>query len=158
MSEYHDKRAKEIIESIKYATIATVNSEGNPWNSPVAHTIDDQLNIYWASDKDNEHSRNIRNNENVAIVIYDSTARAGEGEGVYIVAKAFELDDPEEILAVRRLKKGNTYQPQPGEFQDDAIRRIYKAIPVRGWMNDAEEKNGEFIRDYRVELQLDVLK
>jgi len=40
----------------------------------------------------------------------------------------------------------------------DAIRRVYKAIPSAAWMNDAEEPNGVFIRDYRVEIPLESLK
>lgn len=131
MSEYHDMRAREIISTIKYATIATASKDGKPWNTPVAHTIDDELNIYWVSDKDNQHSRNVRENEDVAIVIYDSTAPMGEGEGIYIEAKAAELTSPEEILRMRRIKKGADYQPQPGEFLGDTTRRVYKAIPTR---------------------------
>ena len=40
MSEYHQKRAVEILKQIKYATLATVTSEGQPWNSPVKNEYD----------------------------------------------------------------------------------------------------------------------
>ena len=84
MSEYHTKRAAEILQSIRYATIATVTEDGNPWNSPVAHELDDDLTIYWVSDKENQHSKNVRANGKAFVVIYDSTVPEGDGEGVYL--------------------------------------------------------------------------
>lgn len=152
------QRAKEILKSIEYATIATANKDGKPWNSPVAWVYDHELNIYWFSDKQNQHSQNIRENEDVFIVIYDSTAPWGEGEGVYIEAKAYELTDIGEITKARRLKKGPDYDGSPDDFLGDAIRRVYKAVPGRMWMNDAEVKDGVFVRDYRVEVSLQQLR
>ncbi|MGE5309450.1 MAG: pyridoxamine 5'-phosphate oxidase family protein [Sphaerimonospora mesophila] len=158
MSDYHNKRAVEILRKIRYATIATADRSGKPWNSPVAHEYDNQLNIYWFSDKENQHSRNVRENEDVFIVIYDSTVPEGDGEGVYIEAKAEELTDPNEILSVRQIKKGENYKGSPGEFFGDAIRRVYKAVPQRVWMNDAEVKEGVFLRDYRVNIPLKAMR
>lgn len=152
MSEYHIKRAAKILNSIHYATIATVTNEGRPWNSPVAHVLDQNLIIYWASDKENQHSKNIRANGQAFIVIYDSTVPEGDGEGVYVQADVTELADPQEILHARRLKKGDNYTPKDGEFLGDEVRRIYKAVPKAMWMNDAEIENGVFIRDYKVDL------
>ncbi|HTE22270.1 MAG TPA: pyridoxamine 5'-phosphate oxidase family protein [Candidatus Limnocylindria bacterium] len=108
MSDYHNKRAKEILQKIIYATIATASKDGKPWNSPVRHTYDKDLNIYWFSDKEGHHSRNVRQNENVFIVIYDSTVPEGQGEGVYFEAKAYEVNDPEEIRHARLIKKART--------------------------------------------------
>jgi hypothetical protein len=158
MSDYHNKRAKEILEKIQYATIATVSAEGKPWNSPVRHEYDNDLNIYWFSDKQNQHSQNVRANENVFIVIYDSTVPEGDGEGIYIEARARELADPEEILFARRIKKGSDYTGSSDDFLGDAVRRVYKAVPQLMWMNDAEIKDGMFVRDYRVEVSVDILK
>lgn len=158
MSDYHNKRAAEILHNIRYATIATASKDGKPWNSPVAHEYDNQGNIYWFSDKQNQHSQNVRENENVFIVIYDSTVPEGDGEGVYIEAKAVELTNPEEILSVRKIKKGEDYEGKPNDFLGDAVRRVYKAIPQRVWMNDAEVKGGVFIRDYRVDVPLEAIR
>jgi len=150
MSEYHTKRAAEILQTIKYATLATVTPDGKPWNSPVAHEYDDRLNIYWFSDKEGQHSKNVRANENVFIVIYDSTVPEGKGEGVYMEATVTELTDPDEILRVRKIKKGEDYEGKPDDFLDGAVRRVYMATPHRIYMNDAEIKDGVFIRDFKV--------
>lgn len=158
MSEYHVKRAVEIIRQIRYATLATVTPEGLPWNSPVAHEYDTDLNVYWVSDKEGQHSRNVTANKRVFIVIYDSTVPEGDGEGVYIQASVEQVTDPEEILKVRRIKKGSHFEQSPDSFLGDSIRYMYKAVPEKMWMNDAEIRDGVFIKDYRVELSLDTLK
>lgn len=44
MSDYNQK-AKDILATIQYATVATVTPEGKPWNSPVAHEIDENYAI-----------------------------------------------------------------------------------------------------------------
>ena len=152
MSDLHNQKAREILEKISYATVATVTPDGKAWNTPVAHDMDQDLNLYWYSDKENEHSKNIRNNPNVYIVIYDSTAPDGEGEGVYIQAQAKELTDEAEINQALSLNPNNT--STTADFLGDTVRRCYKATPQKMWTNDAEEINGVFIRDYRVELNL----
>ena len=157
MDKNHVKRAKEIIETISYATIASANKEGKPWNTPVFFVHDHKLNIYWFSDKHNQHSQNVRENEDVFIVIYDSTVPEGDGEGVYIQAKAVELNDPEEIRRAGIIETGPG-RDTPDDFVGDAIRRVYKAIPQQAWMNDAEVRDDIFIRDYRIELPLDELR
>ncbi len=153
MSDLHNTKAKEILNKIQYATVATVTPEGKPWNSPVAHEMDEDNNIYWFSDKENQHSINIRKNPHAFIVIYDSTVPEGEGEGVYIETNVEELSDAEVINSIRNTKKGKVVDDAQ-EFLGEAVRRCYKATPKRMWMNDAEEKDGKFVRDYRVEINL----
>lgn len=150
-------QVKIILQTIIYATVATASSDGAPWSSPVAHQLDEDLNVYWFSDKESQHSRNVRQNENVFIVIYDSTVPEGDGCGVYPQAKAYEANDPEEIRKARRIKK-DSGMDAPDDFMGDAVRRVYKAVPTKAWMNADDIDNGKFIRDYRVELSLDQLK
>ena len=165
MSDLHNKRAAEIINKILYATIATVSDEGQPWNSPVYSGFDNELNFYWSSDKDSQHSKNIRANGRIFIVIYDSTAEAGSGEGVYIQAEAKELDEDAEIIVARRTtqtRKGQLAEMTEDEaekFKGDSVRRVYKAIPQKIWMNDDElDDSGKYIRDIRVEVTLHAAK
>jgi len=63
------------------------------------------------------------------------------------------LNDADEINQIRNAKKEKVVDDAQ-EFLGDAIRRCYKATPKRMWMNDAEEKDGVFLRDYRVEIEL----
>ncbi len=153
----HVQQAQKILKNIKYVTIATASEHGKPWNTPVEALFDNNLNIYWFSDKESQHSQNIRQNQDIFIVMYDSTVAAGEGEGLYIEATAVELNDLEEVRAVRRLKKGSD-DNSAHEFMGEHVRRVYKAVPRNIWVNDSIEKDGKFWRDFRVEIPLDELK
>ena len=165
MSNYHQDRAKTLIKSNLYMLLGSASPKGKPWTSPVYFTADDELNLYWTSDKNAQHSMNVRENPVVFLVIYNSTAPEGKyvGEGLYLEAKAVELNEPDEIQAARALvqsRKGVTVSDTEYQrFTGDAIRRVYKAVPVRAWVNDVEnDENGKYIRDVRVEVLLDELR
>ncbi|OGY97831.1 MAG: hypothetical protein A2855_03050 [Candidatus Liptonbacteria bacterium RIFCSPHIGHO2_01_FULL_57_28] len=148
-------RAKEIIEKIWYITVATTNSDGQPWNTPVYSAYDENYFFYWASWKENTHSQNIVKNPKVFLVIYDSTAPEGTGEGVYIQAKASEVQDEKEIEhAMKYLYGRKSKQPRKvEEFLGDYPRRIYKAVPDKAWINTSGDVDGNFV-DKRVEISL----
>jgi len=156
MNAYLEHRAREVFTSIRYATIATSNGQGDPWNTPVQAAHDREANIYWLSDKRSQHSRNVRQNPNVFIVFYDSTALPGEGEGVYLKATAVELAELDEIRQARHII-GEADVPSAEKFAGDSILRLYKAVPTDAWMNTAEVRDGVFIRDYLVEIPLAAL-
>lgn len=159
MNDMQLKKAKEIIEKILYITLATSSKEGMPWNSPVYAAFDDQYNFFWKSAKNSQHSQNIKENNTVFIVIYDSTVPWGEGKGVYIQAKAFEITDEQEIadaLAYHNKRVGKDLWKSE-EFTGENPRRVYKAVPESVWMNKESEENGKFV-DIRQEITLESLK
>lgn len=141
-------KAKEIISKILYITIATSTKDGTPWNSPVYSAYDENYNFYWASDQNGQHSKNIRENNKVFIVIYDSTVPEGTGEGVYIQAKAHALTDENQIheaLGYLYRRKGqDLHKRDAKEFLGDYPRRIYKAVPEKVWMNGEGKVNVPF--------------
>jgi nitroimidazol reductase NimA-like FMN-containing flavoprotein (pyridoxamine 5'-phosphate oxidase superfamily) len=149
------ERAKEILAEILYITIATVDADGCPWNAPVYAAYDEEFNYYWASGTQSVHSRNIRLNPDVFLVIYDSTVPEGTGEGVYIKAKAYELLTEHEITVALRYYYGRADKtpPTPANFLGSRPRRIYKAVPEQMWMNDLREVDGTTV-DVRVEVNL----
>lgn len=150
----NEDKAKRIIKKIVYITLATCSKSGQPWNSPLYSVHDKAYNFYWASPKEAVHSQNIRENDNVFLVIYDSTAPEGTGEGVYIKAKACEInntEDVEEVLKVYSSTVGANMNAK--EFQGDYPRRFYKAVPEKVWINGEGEVNGNYI-DIRTEVNL----
>ncbi|HVI21225.1 MAG TPA: pyridoxamine 5'-phosphate oxidase family protein [Bacillus sp. (in: firmicutes)] len=158
MYEQLSKRAKEIIEKILYITIATASKDGTPWNSPAYSAFDQDYNFYWASDQNGQHSKNIAENDNVFIVIYDSTVPEGTGKGVYIQAKAYKLEDPKDIEYGLKYLEGRVNRKKDpktriAEFQGENPRRVYKAIPEKVWMNGDGDINGKYI-DIRMEVEL----
>lgn len=151
-------RAKEIIQKILYITIASVTPDGQPWNSPVYSAFDENYNFYWNSWKENQHSQNIVNNNDIFLVIYDSTVAEGTGEGVYIKAKAYMVTEEKEIaralvLLQKRKNKPSSKLRNAQEFLGENPRRVYKAVPEKCWMNVDGDVNGMFI-DKREEIHL----
>jgi general stress protein 26 len=162
MEDKFAQRAAEIIKEILYITIASVSADGKPWNSPVYSAYDGDLNFYWFSDKDSQHSTNLRTNNEAFLVIYNSTVPQGTGEGVYIQAKVRELTDETEIMAARALMDKRVGKVKPRQFSDytgEAPLRGYQASAVKVWMNDlALDAQGNYIKDVRVEISLSDLK
>ena len=147
-----NQNAKSIIDSIKYMTVATVDENGQPWNTPVAaFHFDGDYILYWASWAGNQHSKNIRANGKAFIVVYDSTPPGEPTNGVYIKAQASELIDEQEVLNAATVFKDDPYNPSDGqEYLGGKPRRIYKAVPHQIWTNSDSEVDGNFI-DIRVE-------
>ena len=162
MSEHYRNRAREIIQRILYVTIATVSSEGRPWNSPVYSAYDNHANFYWTSSPEAQHSRNIDYNGKVFLVIYDSTVPEGKGEAVYVEGTAAALEAPAEIAEAKRnmaLRVGKQLGPETDRLLAARLQRIYRATPNRVWMNGFEnDENGSYVRDIRVEIPVACLK
>lgn len=149
------KKAKGIIEKILYITIATVDKDGLPWNTPVYSAYDGRYVFYWTSSPKARHSINIDNNPNVAFVIYDSTVPEGTGVGVYIKAKASVVKGKSEIEKACKILYPRKKKPvRPAEdFMGGSPMRIYKAMPQRFWVNEDVKIKGRIV-DARVEVFL----
>jgi len=152
-------KAVSIIKKIEYINIASITPEGMPWNSPVYTAFDNELNFYWFSWKKNQHSINIRNNKNVFVTIYDSTAPEGTGVGLYFSGKAYELSNIKEILMGMTVcyKRIKHKMRAVGEFLKHFPRRVYKFTPEKAWINGDGDIKGNFI-DIRQELVLNEMK
>jgi len=149
--------AQQILRTIQYATIATSDEQGNPWNTPVFCAFDDDSNIYWSSHPDSVHSLNIANNHKAFIVFYSSPAGEGKGSGLYMNTDVRALENLEEIkLALTLLgeRRGKPFL-HIEKYIGSGTQRIYKAIPSKCWINDTDrDEDGDFIRDYRIEIEL----
>jgi nitroimidazol reductase NimA-like FMN-containing flavoprotein (pyridoxamine 5'-phosphate oxidase superfamily) len=136
-------RAKDIIEEVIYITVATSDNNGQPWNTPVFAAYDEDLNFYWGSSKNSQHSKNIEHNPNVFLVIYDSSAPAGSGEGVYVIGKAHEVIDKYEIEKAHKLLQDRRPEPywKLEHITGDSPISLYRAVPEKVWMNDGRTTN-----------------
>jgi hypothetical protein len=146
--------AKEAFEQIKYVTVATVSGDGQPWNTVVFSAYDANGNIYWGSNVDAQHSKNIRDNGKVFLLIYNSTVAAGTGVDIYIKATCTELDDPAEIKFAYTLLQTRRIIPywKLENTQGDSPVRLYKAASEQVWTNGEDRINGVYI-DTRIKLQ-----
>jgi uncharacterized protein YhbP (UPF0306 family) len=156
------RHAAKLIDQILYVTVASTSDTGEPWNTPVYAAFDQGLCMYWSSDRNAQHSRNIRANGRVFLVIYDSTAEWGSGRGVYIKAQAHELLHEHEVIRARRLLRGRVSRAaMPDEYAQhsgQAARRVYRAEPLQLWVNDYEyDESGSPIRDLRAQVPIEPL-
>jgi len=152
-------QAIQIIKKIKYINIASITPEGMPWNSPVYTAFDNELNFYWMSWKNNQHSINIRNNQAIFVTLYDSSVPEGTGVGLYFKGQAYELSDPKEVIVGMTVyyKRINHKIKAVSEFLKNFPRRIYKFIPEKCWINSADDIKGNFI-DIRKELNTNIIR
>lgn len=148
------ERAIQTINDVQYITLATSNKNGLPWNTPLYSVHNKNLIFYWASSPDSRHSSNIKENENVAITIYNSKAEAGEGFGVYIMAKAKVVEDESEIQIAFKLFKKSKFISSLDDLKGDSPLRLYKATPEGFWINGITKVKGRFV-DIRKEITLD---
>lgn len=153
------KIAAEIIKEILYITIATSRND-MPWNTPVYSAFESDLDFYWSSHPESQHSQNIAANANVFLVIYNSKAKAGEGVGVYVKGKASQVTTDEETSKALGLLAGRKGKAQTKKTVADIDpQRVYKVVPEKVWVNDATRgADGRFIQDFRVEVAIDELK
>lgn len=153
------EKAKKIISENIYATIASSDKENKPWISPVFFAFDDQYNLYWVSNKEARHSKNISVNPTVAVVIFDSQAREGDGDGVYFECEATEIVDENELANAieiynQRATQDDFRVKDINSVSGDNLWRIYKAVPKKVTkLSDGEVVNGQYV-DKREEVIL----
>jgi hypothetical protein len=124
-----DAMARRVIDANHYMTLATREPGGGPRVSPVYYTAARYADFYWVSSPEAQHSRNVEAAPAVAIVIFDSTTRAGESEAVYLDAVAERVPD-ERLAAVLP----EAFAPRAGaramaadDLRGDAPLRLYVA-------------------------------
>lgn len=156
MSDDLAARAKEIIESVVYINIATASGAGSPWNTPVYAVHDETYNFFWSSWSEAEHSKNIKTNSSVFITVYDSTRTRGDNHlrGLYIQATAEELINSEDIdHALKYFTSVDGTKPKPTDFSGDNVKRLYKAVPQKMWLNDISESQ---VTKETIKMRIDV--
>ncbi|HEU5384379.1 MAG TPA: pyridoxamine 5'-phosphate oxidase family protein [Streptosporangiaceae bacterium] len=95
--------AADLIEASRYLVLATADETGRPWSSPVYFAHLGFTEFFWVSSPDVTHSRNIAVRPEVGIVVFDSQAAIGTGQGAYMSAVAALVEgDAETTRGSRR--------------------------------------------------------
>jgi nitroimidazol reductase NimA-like FMN-containing flavoprotein (pyridoxamine 5'-phosphate oxidase superfamily) len=134
------KLARTIIDSNMYMVLGTADDTGQPWVSPVYYASAHYREFYWVSSPDVRHSRNIKLRPQISIVIFNSQARIGTGQGVYMSATAesltgAELDRGITIFSETSLKHGGREWTQ-ADVEPSSLYRFYRAIVLEHWVLD----------------------
>lgn len=136
-------RANELIKKIEYVNIATASKSGIPWNTPVYAVADSELNFYWSSWKEAQHSLNINENPRVFCTLYDSTRKRGDNNRrcLYFDGQANEILDEEEVTkAIGLIYPTELDQHKAEDYLGEGLRRFYKVKLEHAWLNDISER------------------
>src|SRR5947208_66673 len=87
-----DAHARALMDANRYVTLGTADAEGTPWVSPVYFATGDYAEIYWMSDVDAQHSRNLAARPRLSMVIFDSTVQPYHGRALYLSGAAAPLE------------------------------------------------------------------
>lgn len=130
--------ARTIIDSSLYLVLATADRSGCPWSSPVYFAHQDCREFFWVSSPVATHSCNIAERSQVSIVIFDSSAPIGTGQGVYMSAAA-ELVDGQEIEGGIDVFSRRSVGHGGGAWTADDVQgatglRLYRAVADEHWI------------------------
>ncbi len=147
--------ALRLLDAIQHATVATVSSGGEPWNTPVYFARHGRA-FFWISRADAQHSINIRANGRVFIAIYDSSREDTSAAAVYIDADAHELTDEPSITAALTRIFQRRQKPVPAvmSVRPPSSQRAYVAVARKAWTNVVHTNEGNSW-DERVDLALE---
>ncbi len=96
---------RDIIEASRYLVLATADATGRPWSTPVYFAHIGFAEFFWVSSPGVTHSRNIAVRPEVGIVVFDSQAAIGAGQGVYMPAAAKLLGDGETARGIEAFSR-----------------------------------------------------
>ncbi|MEV0224820.1 pyridoxamine 5'-phosphate oxidase family protein [Streptomyces sp. NPDC050704] len=130
--------ARGIVEASLYMVLATADEAGRPWSSPVYFAHLECREFFWLSSPLAAHSRNITVRPQVSIVVFDSSAPIGTGQGVYMSAVAESVDGPGteraiEVFSRRSVQHGGAVWTAD-DVRGDSGLTLYRAVPDEHWI------------------------
>jgi hypothetical protein len=139
-----ERVAHELVDGNAYLTLATADAGGVPWASPVWFAARGLELFVWASKPGARHSRNIALNSRVALVIFDSSRRPGEGSALYVSAAAelvAEADFAEtlEVYNARSTERGLEVWSR-AQLAEPARHRLYRAVAREAFVLDDHDE------------------
>ena len=139
-----DDVARAIIDGNRYMVLGTADGGGRPWVSPVYYAPSGYSELHWVSSPEAQHSRNLAARPDLSIVVFDSQAPVGEGQGVYMSAVAeqltgADLDRGIEIFSRVSVSHGAKVWAVE-DVQPPAALRLYRARVSEHWVLDPERR------------------
>jgi uncharacterized pyridoxamine 5'-phosphate oxidase family protein len=90
-----DELARQTLAANRFMVLGTVDPSGRPRVSPAWFSMVDHREVYWLSNPDAHHSRNLEQRPEVSIVVFDSGADPHTGQAVYLEATAARVPEHE---------------------------------------------------------------
>ncbi len=132
--------AKDIVDTNMYMVLGTVDASGNPWVSPVYYASAEYIEFYWVSSPEAKHSHNIARHPQTSIVIFNSQARIGTAQAIYMSALATQLSGADLERGIDIYSRTSLGHGAPEWKQEDvqppALYRLYQATVSEHWVLD----------------------
>jgi nitroimidazol reductase NimA-like FMN-containing flavoprotein (pyridoxamine 5'-phosphate oxidase superfamily) len=132
--------ARTIIDSNMYMVLGTADESGQPWVSPVYYASAGYKEFYWVSSPEVKHSRNIAMRPQVSIVIFDSQAPIGTGQGVYMSGIAEELTGANLDRGIATFSRSSlAHGGHEWKLEDvgaSTLYRLYRVTASEHWVRD----------------------
>lgn len=124
--------------------LGTADEGGRPWVSPVYYAPAGYSELSWVSSPHAQHSRNLAARPEVSIVVFDSQAPVGQGQGVYMSAVAELLTGPDLERGIGIFSRVSvSHGGRPWTLEDvrqPAPLRLYRARVSEHWVLDPERR------------------
>ena len=150
------EQACDLLKTVMFATMATVNDDGSPHSSPFFVIYDDKLDhIFWGSHPESIHSKNIKRTGEVFFSIYNSHKYS---TGIYIKAingKSLVGEELENALVLHNTFRAK-YNKSPIDlsYYINGPQQMWSADTVKFWINSRkEDENGRLVEDVRIEVR-----
>lgn len=128
-----EKLIRKYLVQCHMMSLATVNGD-KPWVATVYYVMDDDLNLYWASPADTNHSQQISDNQNVAIAIPVVHKKSQPVVGIQIEGVANKVDGKDKIETIARqyAKQYGFGEKWVEKFSNDQTKhKLYKFSPKK---------------------------
>lgn len=150
-----DDLARRQLDTNRFMVLGTVDPSGRARVSPVWFSLVDHQDVYWLSNPDAHHSRNIAERPEVAIVVFDSGADPHTGQAVYLEATAglVPADQLEDACAAAFEHVDEALSFTPESLEDEPFV-LYRARITASEIHVRGSDVGEGQSDRRVPVTL----
>ncbi len=150
------ENVKDLLNTVKIATMATTNEDGSPHNSPYVFMISKDLTkLYWGSHPKSIHSQNIQRTGQLFVVLYDAF---NWREGLYIRAEnghiAREAELVEALEVHNDVRKKYRKDPIHISYYADGEQEMWIADTTGFWTNGrVNNEKGHLVKDITIEIK-----
>jgi nitroimidazol reductase NimA-like FMN-containing flavoprotein (pyridoxamine 5'-phosphate oxidase superfamily) len=154
-------QAHHILQTERFCTLATVDSVGFPWASPLLYGYDAALTFYWSSAIASRHSVNLQETQGrCAVTIFDSHASPGGIAGLFLTGTGELVPEDKVAQAMEHLFDRMDQRPdrRASDYLSDSPRRFYRFQPSEIWITGDRLPVGNQLVDTKVALDVGALR
>ena len=96
--------------------------------------------VFWVSDPNAQHSRNIAARPDIAIAIFDSSVTPGDAAAVYMRARAEQVEPGDIGVFARESARQGLSAWTEGNVSAPAKHRLYRATATEHWTLDEHDE------------------